>query len=210
MRQLTYIVSFFCILHPLFSFSQTDEINISASFAQSISLRVTGGGSLTASISSLQQYKSGICFSYAYFEVASSTNFETTLKGTPLVNASGDEIDSRNLTYWHAVPEERASEHNNRWNFGTPHSSSYEGQIHDHGNAFQSGISYVTTDARTLMKPGPSGNAGDYDDNKFIIAFCLGRHRHLPGIDMPVLLDQNIAPGTYTCTITLEAIPVLF
>ena len=187
------------------TYAQSDEINISAAFSSSIDLRVTDGANINFSFTSLEEYQQGKS-GPAWFEVASSVNFNVDISMTPFTNADGDEIALKNLSFRVGVPSARASEEGVRWNFGSWNTSS--GSI-TYGDNYLSGISYATTTPRTILTAGPSGNAGSYEDNRFRISFFLGyaSHQVIQEINLPTLLDQNIAPGTYTCTVTLEAIP---
>lgn len=189
------------------AYAQSDEINISASFSQSIALRVTSGANLNFTFSTLEDYQKGK-FGVSNFEVASSTDFNIDVSFTPLTNPAGDEIELKNITHRLSFSLERMVEQGLRWNFGTPNTSrgSSVGDNNHHGP-----ISFATTSPRTILTPGTNGNAGSYEENQFRIVLCLGLpyHTNDPAIKLPTLLDQNIAPGTYTCTVTLEAIPVI-
>ncbi|MEL6191411.1 MAG: hypothetical protein AAFR66_05145, partial [Bacteroidota bacterium] len=86
------ILSFFVFLSFIVSvFSQSDEINISASFAQSIELRVIGSASVDFSFSGLSDYQNGKAnlMNTTGFEVASSTSFEVQAEFTAFTNESG-------------------------------------------------------------------------------------------------------------------------
>ncbi|MEM8897048.1 MAG: hypothetical protein AAGC85_03050 [Bacteroidota bacterium] len=204
-RLLTFIVSFFCILIPFYSSAQSDEINISAAFSSSIDLRVTDGANINFTFATLEDYQNGKGGT-SKFEVASSVNFSVDMSITPFVNAEGDEIDPKNLCFRVGVPIARASEEGVRWVFGS-------GNAYDKNYTTSAGIygplHYSTSTPRTVLTPGSKGNAGSYEDNQFHLSISFGNpnHKDLPAIQLPILLDQNIAPGTYTCTVTLEAIP---
>lgn len=195
-----------CILSTQLS-AQTDEINISASFAQSIALRITSGASINLTFSTLNDYKGGKS-GVSYFEVSSSTSFNVDFSCTPFTNADGDEIALENLTYRLVIFDPIDDGKGTRWNFGTPNTSDGINQFNDR---IKGPVNYATTSPITLLIPGSEGNAGNYTDNQFKINFWLGHpsRNSLPEVNLPTLLDQNIAPGTYTCTVTLEAIPVI-
>ena len=186
--------------------AQSDEINISAAFSSSIDLRIASGANINFTFSTLEEYQNGKSGA-STFEVASSVNFSVAMSYTPFTNADGDEIDLRNLTIRLRVPEARSSEVGVRWSY--PIGTVLTNELAKDG-LYYSGTYLATTAPQTVLLPGPSGNAGTYEDNQFEIVFHMGyqgRNDALSGIGLPSLLDQNIAPGTYTCTVTLEAIP---
>ena len=184
--------------------AQTDEINISAAFTNFIDLRVTGGASVEFNFTTITHYQQGIVNDNASsFEIASSTDFEVFASFTPFVSPDGDEVDQKNLTYLLVVPTARQSEEGNRWNFGTPQvdirpKGTYKSWYH-------SGAYHADETEIKLLEPGSSGNAGSYEDNQFGIIWRLGYNPHTSKLGMPTMLDQNIAPGTYTTTLTLTA-----
>ncbi len=205
MRKISYFL-LACIFSTQLS-AQSDEINIHASFSLSLSLRVTSGANINFTFNTLQDYQEGKN-GMSFFEVASSTDFNIDISFTPLTNAAGDEIELKNITHRLSFPLDRMVEEGVRWNFGTPNTSkgSSIGDNDHHGP-----VSFATTTPRTILVPGSRGNAGGYIENKYRLVLALGRpsHTNVPEINLPTLLDQNIAPGIYTCTVTLEAIPVV-
>ena len=205
MRKISYFL-LACIFSTQLS-AQTDEINISASFAQSIALRITSNANITWTFATISDYSSDK-MADSYFEVASSTNFNVDVSFTPFANAEGDELNLKNLSYRVRVPVTSSGEQGSRWDFGPINTSNKGGQnAKDH----YSGVHYATTTPRTIIVPGADGNAGTYEENVFYLRLRLGNPTHSrdPAINLPILLDQNIAPGVYTCTVTLEAIPVI-
>ncbi|MEL6194820.1 MAG: hypothetical protein AAFR66_22355 [Bacteroidota bacterium] len=199
----------FSLAFCLFSaFAQSDEINISASFAQSIELRITSGGTMNWTFSSLNDYNKGK-YADANFQVASSTSFEVSAAFTPFTNENGNQIDLRNLTYHIGIAEGRQNEKGVRWDFPAPDYSRHNMRAMASGGVTHYFVGFFTgseTD-KTILTPGPSGNAGSFDDNTFCIRMSLGWSTHNQQMGIPILLDQNIQLGTYTCTMTLTAIP---
>lgn len=202
MKRVYFILSFLAC--TVSTFAQSDEINISASFAQSIALTVYDGANITFEFNSLEKYQSGLSGS-SKFQVSSSTSFNVDMSFTPFVNADGDEIDLKNLEFSLAATgsTNTPAGQGDKWNFGT-------------GNITSRNLpgvqrNYATLEPRTVVLAGPSGNAGSTDENDFIVYFDFGVPTWLNSaeIGLPTLLEQNIAPGTYTCTVTLEAIPVI-
>ncbi len=192
----------------VYAFSQSDGINISASFAQSIELRVIGNSSVEFVISSLEDYQKGLQTSYhaTGFEVASSTSFEVQAEFTPFTNSAGDQIDMRNMQYRFVIPADQYdSERGVRWDIPTPDIDMFQG----YPVAFSKLVGCFTGagGAKTILVPGPAGNAGDFETNRFHIQFLLGFAGVNDALNIPRMLDQNISPGTYNCTMTLTAIP---
>lgn len=196
------LLSLFCMTFSL-SYAQSDEINISAAFTSSIDLRIASGANINWTFATLKDYNEGKC-GFPVFQVASSVNFNVYFSMTPFTSPDGDEIDLQNITYWWGVAKEKSAEVGDRIVFGTPHFT--EGTNAVHAGVYHGGLNYATTTEMHLIGPGPGGNAGNYEENTFTIAICInhGSHRAIVGA-LPNLLDQNIAPGTYTATIKLEA-----
>ena len=93
-----------------------------------------------------------------------------------------------------------------RWDFGPSDTQRFD------GNATASGlVNYghiiASNTPKTLIVPAGDGNAGDFSDNRFYLALHVGYVGTLRKLGKPLLLDQNIQPGTYTCTMILTAIP---
>ena len=194
------------------TYAQSDEINISAAFRSFIDLRVTDGANVDVTISTLDQYKQGVLMGYSSYEVSSSNRFSVNIGFTPISNAEGDELDLKNLTYQLSCRGTTLSGNvspvgGTKWDFGSPNTSFTTSAIGS--GTLSSGLYVATSSPYPIILPGPDGNAGSYDANSFNLPWRLGWGGFLnyEGIKMPSLLDQNIAPGTYTCTVTLEAIP---
>lgn len=192
------------------TFSQSDEINISAAFSQSIELRVIGNASVNFTFSTIQDYQDGkhTGWHVSGFEVASSTSFEVQAEFTPFVSGAGDEIALDNFTYFLLFPDTKLPEKGVNWDIPVPDNPNHI--MWNANNPHKTkivGFFTAKTDPQTLLVPGPAGNAGDFSANTFTFQFCMGWREHRPKQGLPTLLDQNITPGTYTCTMTLTAIP---
>ncbi|MEM8896876.1 MAG: hypothetical protein AAGC85_02175, partial [Bacteroidota bacterium] len=200
MNKSFVLLSLFCITFSL-SYTQSDEINISAAFSSSIDLRIASGANINWTFATLKDYTEGKC-GFPVFQVASSVNFNVYFSMTPFTSPDGDEIDLKNITYWWGVAKEKSAEVGDRIVFGDAH---YGTGTAIHAGVFHGGLNYGTTSEMHLIGPGPGGNAGGYEENTFTISICINHGSHRATVGMPNLLDQNIAPGTYTATIKLEA-----
>ena len=192
-----------------FSIAQTDEINISASFAQSIELRVIGSSSVNFTFSTIADYTNGKWFAdrkKVGFEVASSTSFIVQASFTPFTSAEGNTIELFNLNYWMGVEEELIGGRGTRWEFGTSDVPRYTGQLTVQG-LYSYGEFVGSTTPKTIVTPAGNGNAGNFEENRFYIVPHIGYSWLLKQLGKPNLLDQNIQPGVYSCTMTLTAIP---
>lgn len=208
----TILSSFVFLSFLLSAFAQSDEINISASFAQSLELRVIGTNSVSFSFSTINDYNKGkqTARNDTGFEVSSSTSFEVQAAITPLTNGSGDQIDMANLVYYLCYYEEFDVDKGVRWDIPTPDFPRVQGKTYKGRNGEPMkvyGFFKTNEGDKTLVVPGPSGNAGSFADNQFFLEIVLGNPVHAGNLNIPSLLDQNIQPGTYTCTMTLTAIP---
>ena len=190
-------------------FAQSDEINISASFAQSIELRVVGSNSINYSFTTISHYTNGRWLRNrrsVSFEVASSTNFEVQIAFSPFTSAEGNIIELYNVTYYLGVDRADYGGRGTRWEFGPQDVVRYDGsQLSQDLNIY--GEFVGSTSPKTLIVPAGEGNAGDFEDNKFYIVPHVGFWWMLDQMGKPRLLDQNISPGTYTTILTLTAIP---
>lgn len=191
------------------TFAQSDEINISASFEQSIELRVIGNASINFTFSTIEDYTKGKFTSNtgSGFEVSSSTNFSVQISSTPMVNPNGDELDIENLSFDLAVDEDLYPEKGVRWDIPTSDYERFDWTYHAAAQVYRKAFFVASQTPKTIVVPGPSGNAGGFEKNRFYLIFWLGFYLHLDMMGKPRLLDQNIQPGTYTCTMTLTAIP---
>ncbi|MEL6194192.1 MAG: hypothetical protein AAFR66_19180 [Bacteroidota bacterium] len=186
------------LLLPVFVQSQTDEINISAAFTTSLSLRITGDPNVEWVLTTIDQYKNGFnpAARKVGFEVSSSVSYRVEIGMTEMTSASGDILDIGNIAFRADV---------NTAEMRAKHGSSFiwaSGNRDDYSSAYP-----ASTTPIPIILPGPDGNAGGYDQNQFRIRIGLGGPVVRNLNDMPTLLDQNIPPGVYAAVVTLEAIP---
>ena len=184
--------------------AQTDEINISAAFSTFIDLKIVGNANVEWVITTIDDYKKGFTPSQNMitFQVASSNNFSVAMSMTPLADASGNEIDLKNILVRLFVPTSRSAEKGVRWDWGT---EDYYTRTTASG-WLKSALWYPSSTEKVILQPGSQGNAGTYEQNEFNIGLGLG-HSATSNVGMTNLLEQNISPGTYTGTMTLTAIP---
>ncbi|MEM7512462.1 MAG: hypothetical protein AAF388_16125 [Bacteroidota bacterium] len=186
------------LLLPVFVQSQTDEINISAAFTTSISLRITGDKNVEWVFSTIDHYTKGFnpVKRRVAFEVSASVNYRVELSMTEMTNAAGDVLDIRNIGFRaDANGSDMVAKHGSTFVWATGSNPEY------------SGLFKSSTTPFPIILPGPDGNAGNYEDNQFRIRIGLGSSNVRNLTDMATLLDQNITPGTYTAVVTLEALP---
>lgn len=135
------------------------------------------------------------------FSVSASVNWRVEISNTDFVSPAGNRVDLRNVGY-RVRPrnDDMKAQYNSRFIWGPK-----DGEGH---NSSLSGL-YIASDvAKTIIEPGPDGNAGNYDDNAFVLRIGLASYNIRDVTGFETLLDQNIAPGTYSATVRLEAIPV--
>ncbi|MEM6765300.1 MAG: hypothetical protein AAF824_05990 [Bacteroidota bacterium] len=174
--------------------AQSDEINISAAFSSSIDLTVTNGANISFTVASLTDYNDGLADlsgdTYtATFVINSSVDFKVDLGSTDFTNPEGDVLAAANFGY----------------------------EIFDNGtNVVGTNHQLVggTTSPSTLTTLGSAteiitatgdGNAGSSTSNSFKIRFQLGTAAVRAVSGLGTLLSQNIAPSTYSATVTLTA-----
>ncbi|MEM6767494.1 MAG: hypothetical protein AAF655_21325 [Bacteroidota bacterium] len=198
-------IYFLLIWIPASVFSQSDEINISASFAQSIELRITNGANVSWTFTTISQYETGFSpqSRHVDFEVASSINFSVQFEMGPMTNAGGDQLDIGNISLRPCIKLEDIGLIGTRHEFGE---STYSVPVNSKG--YLAGKVFpANAGVQTLFTPGPNGNAGDFSDNQLAIRIGMGAYGQTQWWGMKTMLEQNITPGTYTGTMTLTAIP---
>lgn len=176
-------------------FAQTDDsddIQVSASFSSSIDLTVTAGENIAFNVVTLDDYTNGLADPVAYnstFEVNSSVDFQVELTATDFSDGSGNTLDADNFGYTIADAGTYAS--------GTNHLLL--------GAATTPSAYALLGEDNTIVEASGDGNAGPGTANRFTLKWELGTAplRALSGL--PTLLEQNIAPATYTSTVTLTA-----
>ncbi len=203
MRRIGYLL---LLLFPSFCFSQSDEINISAAFAQSIELRIVGGANIDFTFATISQYQQGYAttdpsIDKVTFEIASSTNFQVDVSHTDFTDGAGNTLDANYFFY--RVKYLNASEDvGSRFKYtGGIAIGSVEKQ--------RSHVHFLDGNTNTILEPGPAGNAGNFEENRYQIHLGCGSAVTRGVTGLPSLLDANITPGTYTATLTLTAVPVI-
>ncbi|MEM9935601.1 MAG: hypothetical protein AAF824_18390, partial [Bacteroidota bacterium] len=165
--------------------------------------------SVNSSFSTITHYEKGKrVSSYSKktgFEVSSSTSFTVEFSCTAFSSADGNTLDIRNLTFHILTEEDVNATQGSRWNPLTQDIVQLNGKSFD--THYKTGIYVASTTPKAIIEPGPNGNAGQFEENRYYIEFYIGWRDHLERQGVPILLDQNIQPGTYTTTMTLTAIP---
>ncbi len=198
---------FLLLAFPCISFAQSDEINISASFAQSITLRITDGANVEWTFTTINHFKNGFApySRHVKFEVASSVDFSIQFELTDMTSAAGDLLDLGNFSIRPALEQEDKDMLGTSIAFGDGYSNAYndDPRYLVRGDVFRG-----DGGVQTLFNAGPEGNAGGFEDNPLMVIIGLGYHGQTKAWGMQNMLDQNITPGTYTGTMTLTAIPI--
>ncbi|TAE48308.1 MAG: hypothetical protein EAZ89_15460 [Bacteroidetes bacterium] len=177
------------------AFAQTtdsDDINISAAFSSSIDLNVTDGANISFVVASLDNYTNGLVDPTAYtstFQVSSSVDFKVDLASTSFSDGNGNELSAGNFGY--TVSDAGT------YQVGTNHLLL--------GGSTSPAPLAVLGAPRTIVEATGSGNAGPFTANTFKIKFELGTAAARAVSGLPILLQQNIAPATYTSVVTLTA-----
>jgi len=176
-----------------FAFAQaTDEIQISAAFSSSIDLTVTEGDNISFTVATLDDYTNGLADPTAYnskFVVNSSVDFKVDLTATPFDDGNGNILDANNFGYTIADAGTHAAGANHLLMGATASPSAYA----------------LLGNNTEVVTASNDGNAGDASQNAYILKFELGTDNVRSVSGLPRLLDQNIAPATYSSTVTLTA-----
>ncbi len=174
------------------AFAQSDDIQISAAFSSSIDLSVTDGANISFTVASLDDYTNGLAHATNYtstFEVNSSVNFYVDLVATDFTDPAGNVLDADNFGY-------------NISDNGT----NVVGTNHVLLGDLASPSAYALLgDDNTIIKSYGDGNAGTAAANSYKLKFELGTAAVRAVSGLPALIDQNIAPATYSSTVTLTA-----
>ncbi|MEL6195038.1 MAG: hypothetical protein AAFR66_23475, partial [Bacteroidota bacterium] len=125
----------------------------------------------------------------ATFVINSSVDFKVDLVATDFTNPDGGVLNANNFGY--QVIDNGTNV------VGTNH-------LLLGGTSSPSALALLGTDTEIITSNG-DGNAGSSAANSFKIRFQLGTAavRAVSGLDP--LLDQNVAPSTYSSTVTLTA-----
>lgn len=195
MRTIFWQIMFILIMHSGFFstlWAQSDDIQISAAFSSSIDLTVTDGANISFVVASLDHYTNGLKDPTAYsstFEINSSVEYKVDLVATDFADASGNILDVDNFGYYlESIGTNRPGR--NLKMLGTATNPSHYALL---GND------------ETIIKSNGQGNVGTADKNRFKVHFELGTSDVRGISSLPALIDQNIAPGTYSSTVTLTA-----
>lgn len=188
------IISFYCIQ------AQTDDIQISASFSTSIDLRIDGDANVNWDIDTREEYENGFwpVERRTGFSVSSSVNFRVDIASTRMLDGTGNELPLWNLGY-RIEPANSAvqAEYNNRYVWGPKDGAGESARL--------SGIYIASESEKTVIMPGPAGNAGGYDNNAYKIRTGISANNIRAITGQPRLIEQNITPGTYVTILTLTA-----
>ena len=187
-------------------FGQVTEgsIAVEASFKSYIELRIVSNPSVSWTFKSIRDYQGGFYTGLREieFEVSSSTNFNVQASMTDLSSPLGGVLDKRYIYYRIGTRNAHKGEKNRRWKFATDWELHIE--VSDGGGIF-SGAHIGTGSPKTLLFPGPEGNAGDFEANQFVLRMGIGAEGNMKQLGLPSLLELNIKPGTYSGSLTLYA-----
>ncbi|MEM9936886.1 MAG: hypothetical protein AAF824_24875 [Bacteroidota bacterium] len=204
MKRIIFSICFLSLFVSVYT--QSDEINISAAFNQSIELQIVGNANCSFTFSSVNHYKNGFAANsnhgsnHIQFQVESSTNFQVDMTNTDFTDGDGNILDSR---FFHVrlMNLNNVSQIGSRFTFSPGNGFSIPANGSD---------AYILDKAtKTLILPGPNGNAGNFEENHFQIRIGVGIAGILKKNNLPNMLDANITPGTYTSVLTLTAVPVI-
>ena len=205
---MKYLFSFLLAFSCLSSFAQVNkgEVQVDAVFEAFIELKIVDDPKVSWTFDSFDDYRgdnSWPVHRQIDFQVASSTSFLVQGMMTDLVNGTnGAKLDKRNFGLRIGARRDHSAERFKRWDFAAGDGDrviSGSGEVH-------SAIFISMDQPRTLLLPGPEGNAGDFEENEYILRIGLGSSNILVLNDLPPLYRQNIQPGTYTGTLTITAI----
>ncbi|MEM7512370.1 MAG: hypothetical protein AAF388_15655 [Bacteroidota bacterium] len=202
-KKLLYV---FFLAIPCITFAQTDEINISASFAESIELRFTTSGDVSWTFSTINHYKNGFLpkLRIVDYEVSASVSFLVQCQITPMTNGNGDELSLGNISLRPGISNDYVADRGSRWEWAGGDRSSFTNDSGiSRGDIF---FGDKLASPRTIVVPGPSGNAGGFEKNRYKLLIGMGAFSQTKLNSMPTMLDQNISPGVYTGTILLTAL----
>lgn len=173
-------------------FAQSSDIQISAAFSSSIDLTVTDGANISFTVATLDDYTNGLEDATLYtstFEVNSSVDFKVDLVATDFADANGNVLDANNFGYTVIDNGTNVVGTNHMLLGATTSPSAY---------------SLLGDDSEIITATG-DGNAGTAAANSYKLKFELGTAAVRAVSGLPALIDQNVAPATYSSTVTLTA-----
>ncbi|RMG59019.1 MAG: hypothetical protein D6722_22860 [Bacteroidetes bacterium] len=191
----TLLFTLWFLLAPLMLVAQTsddDDIQVTASFASSLDLTITSGSQVNFVVATTGEYTGGVASPYNYFSdftVTASTSFKVILSATDFNDGEGNTLPAENFGY-----------------------RLYDNGTHvagvDHlllgGVVSPSALAILGQDTE-IITPMGNGNAGTAAANTFRIHFELGTPATRALSGLPSLLEQGIAPATYSGVVTLTA-----
>jgi hypothetical protein len=189
----------------------SDEISVEANFSHFIDMRIAGNRNLDYAFSGIDHFKNGIAQGPIFFEIASSVNFSVSVAFTPMADAAGNVVELDNIVYWFGPIREPGPGNEGNGGIGSRYDFA-PGDHHGFMGQPREGIiaSYfydATTTLRTILMPGPRGNKGTYEDNRFGMIVEIGtefnKNRRVRG---KRLIDSNVRAGTYHATLVLSVV----
>lgn len=202
---LTYLNRFLCLfcffaIPGMLLAQVTGEIQVSATFSSSIDLRIDGDANVNWNIDTREEYENGFwpVERRTGFSVSSSVNFRVDISSTRMFDAAGNELPLWNLGY-RIEPANSAvqNEYGTRYIWGPKDGAGESANL--------SGIYIASETQKTVIMPGPAGNAGGYERNAFKIRTGISADNIRAITGRPRLIEQNIVPGTYVTILTLTA-----
>ncbi|MDX2285745.1 MAG: hypothetical protein NW241_16375, partial [Bacteroidia bacterium] len=162
-RALSFSAAAFASVALFAQATDSDDINISATFTSAIDLNVTAGDNIAFTVATLEEYSNGVAdpAGIAYsstFEVSASTDFEVELSATDFLSAAGDTLDAANFGY--------TIEDMGTYQAGVNH-------LLLGAAASPSAIAVLGTDEMIVEAAG-AGNAGPFSANTYKLNFELG------------------------------------
>ena len=194
MKTAAFLLSWLLLTPILLSGQATDDDNllVSANFAASLDLTITSGSQVNFVVATTGEYTGGVASPYNYFSdftVTASTSFQVTLSATDFTDGGGNTLDAANFGY-------------RVYDNGT-HVAGVDHLLLGQANS-PSPLAILGEDTE-IISPTGAGNAGTAAANTFRLHFELGTPATRALSGLPTLLEQGIAPATYSGVVTLTA-----